>query len=79
MLCPHKLLAAALLLFALAVEFPIVRRNLMRLLDRPLSPIYRVAYKLWKGYTGKSRIFPHRLGLIRTLKSAWRYITGLQR
>jgi len=66
-------------LFALAVEFPIVRKHLLKLLDLPLDPIYSLAYKLWKGYTGKSRIFPHKRSMSDMGKAIWNYLTKLQR
>lgn len=66
-------------LFALAVEFPFVRRRLTKLLTWPLDPLYLFVYKLWKGYASKSRIYPHRIGLMKTIKSAFRYLTHLQR
>lgn len=68
-----------LLLFALAVEFPQIRRLLPVLLNLPLTPFYKIAYKLWKGYTGKTRIFPYKSIYTQTMRSIWRYLTYKQR
>ena len=50
-------------LFALSVEFPLVRRLLPRLLRLRLDPLYDLADKIWKGYCIKQREFPYRLSL----------------
>ncbi|HSJ58969.1 MAG TPA: radical SAM protein [Anaerolineae bacterium] len=47
-------------LFALAVEWPWLARPVQRLIKLPPNPVFRLAYKLWKGYAVKSRIHPYR-------------------
>jgi anaerobic magnesium-protoporphyrin IX monomethyl ester cyclase len=48
-------------LFALAVESPLVRRLLGRLLKLPLGGLYELLDKVWKGYCIKHREFPYSL------------------
>ncbi len=48
-------------LFALAVEFPVVRWMLPLLMKLPLDRLYDFADKLWKGYCIKRREFPYRM------------------
>jgi radical SAM superfamily enzyme YgiQ (UPF0313 family) len=47
-------------LFALAVEWPRLSGLVRQLIRLPSNPIFRLAYKLWKGYAVKSRIHPYR-------------------
>lgn len=48
-------------LFALSVEFRWMRRILPLLTRLPLTPLYDMADKLWKGYCIKQREFPYKL------------------
>ena len=47
-------------LFALAVEWPWLTGLVRRLIKLPPNPLFRLAYKLWKGYAIKNRIHPYR-------------------
>jgi anaerobic magnesium-protoporphyrin IX monomethyl ester cyclase len=47
-------------LFALAVEWPRLTSLVQRLIKLPLNPLFRLTYKLWKGYAIKNRIHPYR-------------------
>jgi radical SAM superfamily enzyme YgiQ (UPF0313 family) len=46
-------------LFALAVEWPWLTGLVRRLIKLPPNPLFRLAYKLWKGYAIKNRIHPY--------------------
>jgi len=46
-------------LFAIAVEWPRALPLIKRLIRLPRNPLYRLAYKLWKGYAIKQRIHPY--------------------
>jgi anaerobic magnesium-protoporphyrin IX monomethyl ester cyclase len=46
-------------LFALAVEWPWLVGLVRRLIKLPPNPLFRLAYKLWKGYAVKNRIHPY--------------------
>jgi hypothetical protein len=48
-------------LFALAVESPLVRKPLRKLLKLPLGGLYELMDKVWKGYCIKHREFPYSL------------------
>jgi hypothetical protein len=47
-------------LFAVAVEWPWLEGLVRRLNRLPPNSIYRLLYKLWKGYAVKNRIHPYR-------------------
>ena len=47
-------------LFALAVEWPWLAGLVQQLIKLPPNPLFRLLYKLWKGYAVKSRIHPYR-------------------
>jgi anaerobic magnesium-protoporphyrin IX monomethyl ester cyclase len=47
-------------LFALAVEWPRTAGLMFRLSGLPPNGLFRLAYKVWKGYAVKSRIHPYR-------------------
>jgi len=47
-------------LFALAVEWPWLTGLVRWLIKLPPNPLFRLVYKLWKGYAIKSRIHPYR-------------------
>jgi len=51
-------------LFALSVEFPLIRRLLGTLLQLPLTRLYEISRKFWKGYCYCRRIFPVRHGVL---------------
>jgi len=48
-------------LFALAIEYPMLRDNIDTLIRIPLDPLYDIMDKLWKGYCIKQREFPYKL------------------
>lgn len=50
-------------LFALSIEFRLVRWMLPVLIRLPLDPLYSFLDKLWKGYCIKQREFPYKLTL----------------
>jgi radical SAM superfamily enzyme YgiQ (UPF0313 family) len=47
-------------LFALAVEWPWTTGLVRRLIKLPPNSVFRLIYKLWKGYAVKNRIHPYR-------------------
>jgi anaerobic magnesium-protoporphyrin IX monomethyl ester cyclase len=47
-------------LFALVVEWPWLASTVRRLIGLPPNPVFRLGYKLWKGYAIKNRIHPYR-------------------
>lgn len=47
-------------LFALAVEWPRLTGLVRRLIKLPPNPLFRLLYKVWKGYAVKSRIHPYK-------------------
>jgi|YNPBryBLVA2012_1023415.scaffolds.fasta_scaffold02331_4 Fe-S oxidoreductase len=47
-------------LFALVVEWPWLTGLVRRLIKLPPNPLFRLAFKLWKGYAIKNRIHPYR-------------------
>lgn len=49
------------MIFAIAVEFPLVRRLAPLLCRLPFGALYNLLDKVWKGYCIKMRIFPYRL------------------
>lgn len=49
-------------LFALAVEFPFLRKWIPKLVKLPLGPLYMRLELLWKGYVLTNRIAPMNLG-----------------
>lgn len=61
-------------LFALAVAFPAMRHFLLRFLTVPLDPLYRLAFRIFRGWRYKRKAFPVRYGIFRTFKAAWRYL-----
>jgi radical SAM superfamily enzyme YgiQ (UPF0313 family) len=46
-------------LIALAVEWPWLTGLVRRLINLPPNPLFRLVYKLWKGYAVKNRIHPY--------------------
>jgi radical SAM superfamily enzyme YgiQ (UPF0313 family) len=48
-------------LFALAIEYPMLRDNVDDLVGLPLDGLYDIMDKLWKGYCIKQREFPYKL------------------
>ena len=58
-------------LFALAVEWPRLTGPVRRLIKLPRNRLYRLAFKLWRGYAVKNRIHPYRPSpreLVRTVR-----------
>ena len=58
-------------LFALAVEWPRLTGPVRRLIRLPRNRLYRLAFKLWRGYAIKNRIHPYRPSpreLVRTVR-----------
>ncbi len=47
-------------LLAIAVEWPWMTGLVRRLIRLPPNPLFRLFYKLWKGYAVKNRIHPYR-------------------
>jgi anaerobic magnesium-protoporphyrin IX monomethyl ester cyclase len=47
-------------LFAIATEWPWMTGLVRWLISLPPNPLFRLGYKLWKGYAIKSRIHPYR-------------------
>lgn len=60
-------------LFALAIEFPMLRDALEELVTLPLDPLYDLMDKLWKGYCIKQREFPYKLTAGEYLRSVITY------
>jgi anaerobic magnesium-protoporphyrin IX monomethyl ester cyclase len=50
-------------LFAMAVEWPWATGLVRQLIKLPPNPLFRLAYKVWKGYAIKSRVHPYRPSL----------------
>jgi hypothetical protein len=48
-------------LFALGVEFPWLLPIIRRLIRLPRNQIFWLAYKLWKGWAIKNRMFPFKM------------------
>ena len=48
-------------LFALGIEFSLVRKMMLFLVKLPVDPVYSFFDKLWKGYCIKQREFPYKL------------------
>ena len=61
-------------LFAIAVEFYIIRICLKFLIKLPDNKVYKIIFKILKGYRGKFSIFPHKLTLREYLISIKRYL-----
>lgn len=61
-------------LFALAVEFPRLRPLIRRLICLPSNPFFWLAYKLWKGWAIKNRMFPFKMTAREYLDSALYYM-----
>jgi radical SAM superfamily enzyme YgiQ (UPF0313 family) len=60
-------------LFALAIEFPMLRDGIGELIDLPLDRLYDLMDKVWKGYCIKQREFPYKLSLGEYLRSVVTY------
>jgi anaerobic magnesium-protoporphyrin IX monomethyl ester cyclase len=61
-------------LFALAVEWPWSVGFVRRLIELPPNPLFRLTYKVWKGYAIKSRIHPYRPSPREFLKTVRRFM-----
>ena len=62
-------------LFALAVEWPWLTGLVLRLSKLPPNPLFRLAYKLWKGYSIKNRIHPYRPSMREFMQTVRRFMT----
>ena len=60
-------------LFALAIEYPMLRDNIETFIDLPLDPVYDIMDKLWKGYCIKQREFPYKLTATEYIRSVITY------
>ncbi|MCK5116600.1 MAG: radical SAM protein [Candidatus Aegiribacteria sp.] len=60
-------------LFALAIEYPMLRDNIRTFIDLPLDPVYDIMDKLWKGYCIKQREFPYKLKAAEYIRSVITY------
>jgi anaerobic magnesium-protoporphyrin IX monomethyl ester cyclase len=61
-------------LFALAVEWPWLAGLVRRLVKLPPNPLFRLAYKLWKGYAIKNRIHPYRSSIREFVQTVRRFM-----
>ncbi len=61
-------------LFALAVEWPRLTRLVRQLIRLRPNPLFRLVYRLWKGYAVKSRIHPYRPSLREFLQNVARFM-----
>ncbi|MGD8397516.1 MAG: radical SAM protein [Anaerolineae bacterium] len=61
-------------LFALAVEWPWLVGPVRWLIRLPPNPIYRLAYKLWKGYAVKNRLHPYRPSPREFIQTVFRFM-----
>jgi anaerobic magnesium-protoporphyrin IX monomethyl ester cyclase len=62
-------------LFALAVEWPWLTGLVRQLIKLPSNPVYRLVYKLWKGYAIKNRIHPYRPSFREFVQTVRRFMT----
>lgn len=62
-------------LFALAVEWPWLTGLVRRLIKLPPNPLFRLAYKLWKGTAIKNHIHPYRPTLREFVQTVRRFMT----
>ncbi len=60
-------------LFALAIEYPMLRDNIGTFINLPLDPVYDIMDKLWKGYCIKQREFPYKLSAAEYIRSVITY------
>lgn len=64
-------------LFALGVEFPSLAPFIKdTLIHLPLTPLYELIRKIFKGYCFKNRIYKARYNLIESVKLAWGFLKG---
>jgi radical SAM superfamily enzyme YgiQ (UPF0313 family) len=61
-------------LFAMTVEWPWLAGIVRRLLAMPPNILFRLAYKLWKGYAIKSRVHPYRPSLREFVQTVRRFM-----
>ena len=62
-------------LFGAAVRSKTVRSILHLLLRAPLLPLYKLLFRMHRGWYYKKKAFPIRHGALWTLKSVWRYLS----
>ena len=61
-------------LFAVAVEWPSLLPLVRWLIRLPRNPLFRLVYKLWKGYAIKTRIHPYHPSFAEYLETARRFM-----
>jgi hypothetical protein len=61
-------------LFALAVEWPWLTPLIRRLIKLPPNPLFRLVYKLWKGFAIKNRIHPYKPSLREFAQTVLRFM-----
>lgn len=61
-------------LFALAVEWPRLTGLVRWFIRLPPNPLFRLVYKLWKGYAIKNRIHPYRPSLREYVQTVRRFM-----
>jgi anaerobic magnesium-protoporphyrin IX monomethyl ester cyclase len=61
-------------LFALAVEWPWATGLIRRLIQLPPNPLFRLSYKLWKGFAIKNRIHPYRTSFREFMQTVRRFM-----
>jgi anaerobic magnesium-protoporphyrin IX monomethyl ester cyclase len=62
-------------LFALAVQWPWMTGLVRRFIKLPPNHLFRLAYKLWKGYAIKNRIHPYRPSMREFVQTVRRFMT----
>jgi anaerobic magnesium-protoporphyrin IX monomethyl ester cyclase len=62
-------------LFALAVQSPWMTGLVRWLIKLPPNPVFRLAYKFWKGYAIKNRIHPYRPSIREFVQTVRRFMT----
>ncbi len=63
-------------LFAIGVSFPFLFPLIKQLIKLPPNKAFQIAYKIWKGYTGKNKIFVHELTFKEFFYTLSRYMKG---
>ena len=58
----------------MAVEWPWMQGLVVRLILLPPNPIFRLIYKLWKGYSIKNRIHPYSPSLQEFVQTVRRFM-----
>ena len=61
-------------LFAVAAQWPWISGLIRGLIELPPNPLFRLAYKVWKGYAIKSRVHPYRPSLREFVQTVRRFM-----